>query len=295
MSRTTIHGRARAAMLCTAFATAIAGCYKSEGGSAVSDSVTPATATPATEANVVTFTASDFAFQGPDSIPAGLTALRLVNKGPEVHHMQIVKLNDGKTVMDFVNAIKAGGAPPAWATEVGGPNAPAPGSESNATQKLEPGAYAVVCFVDTPDHVPHLFKGMMRALTVTPSSSATAPEPTADVIVTLTDYDFTTSAPLTAGQRVFKVVNNAEQPHEIELMQFAPGKTHADFINWMKDFKGVPPARPIGGIAGLAKGRDGYFTADLAPGEYTFVCFLPDAKDGKPHLMHGMIKNVKVT
>ena len=37
-----------------------------------------------------------------------------------------------------------------------------------------------------------------------------------------------------------------------------------------------------------------YFTADFAPGKYGLICFLPDAKDGKPHLAHGMVREITV-
>jgi len=36
------------------------------------------------------------------------------------------------------------------------------------------------------------------------------------------------------------------------------------------------------------------FTADLAAGDYGFICFVPDAKDGKPHMMHGMMQQFAV-
>jgi hypothetical protein len=34
---------------------------------------------------------------------------------------------------------------------------------------------------------------------------------------------------------------------------------------------------------------------DLPPGEYGLVCFVPDAKDGKPHFMHGMITQLTIS
>jgi hypothetical protein len=43
------------------------------------------------------------------------------------------------------------------------------------------------------------------------------------------------------------------------------------------------------------KGKNTYFEADLAPGDYGMICFVPDAKDGKPHFAHGMIQQFKVT
>jgi hypothetical protein len=41
-------------------------------------------------------------------------------------------------------------------------------------------------------------------------------------------------------------------------------------------------------IAG--KGARAYFTADFTPGNYVMLCFIPDAKDGKSHMEHGMVQ-----
>jgi hypothetical protein len=35
-------------------------------------------------------------------------------------------------------------------------------------------------------------------------------------------------------------------------------------------------------------------TLDLVPGDYVLVCYVPDAHDGKPHLAHGMIRELVV-
>ena len=42
----------------------------------------------------------DFRFEAPDVIQAGLTEFKFLNKGPALHHMSLVKLNEGKTVDD---------------------------------------------------------------------------------------------------------------------------------------------------------------------------------------------------
>ncbi|HSA55317.1 MAG TPA: hypothetical protein VLE53_06410 [Gemmatimonadaceae bacterium] len=263
------------------------------GESESADSADSATTAAAAAPNVVTFTASDFAFDAPDTIPAGLTTIRLVNRGPELHHAQLVRFNEGKTLADFMQALQAGGPPPAWAEEMGGPNPPAPGEESNATQNLEPGNYAVVCFVDTPDKVPHVAKGMMKAFTVVPSTS-TAGEPAADVTMRLADYTFTLSDSLEAGMQTIRVENAAQQPHEVFLVQFAPGKSMPDLLKWAETYQGPPPGKPMGGIAAIGSGQHAFFTVTLTPGEYGLLCFVPDAKDGKPHIAHGMMQTLKV-
>jgi hypothetical protein len=52
---------------------------------------------------------------------------------------------------------------------------------------------------------------------------------------------------------------------------------------------------PVGGVVVLEKGGKSTFTADLAAGDYGLICFVPDAKDGKSHLAHGMMKNLKIS
>ncbi|MFI5236265.1 MAG: hypothetical protein ACHQXA_11185, partial [Gemmatimonadales bacterium] len=153
---------------------------------------------------------------------------------------------------------------------------------------------AFVCFVDLPGNVPHFAKGMMSPLTVTPST-ATAAAPASDISIGLNDYAFTLSAPLTAGTHTFSVTNSANQPHEVEFIHLAPGKTAQDFLNWMQAPNGPPPGNAIGGYTAVARPATGSFTLELTPGDYLIVCFLPDAKDGKPHVMHGMMRTDHVS
>ena len=53
------------------------------------------TSTLVPQINQVSFTAVDYGFNGPESIPAGMTAMTLVNEGRELHHQQLLKLPEG--------------------------------------------------------------------------------------------------------------------------------------------------------------------------------------------------------
>jgi hypothetical protein len=146
-----------------------------------------------------------------------------------------------------------------------------------------------MCVIDTPDKVPHFAKGMMKEMTVTAAPAVAATPPTADVSLTLNDYSFTFSSPLTAGHHVIKVDNVAAQPHEVFLIKLAPGKTPDDLAKWSATYKGDPPGMPMGGTPALVKGITHWVPVDLTPGNYVAICFVPDVKDGKPHVAHGMI------
>ena len=275
----------------------VAACAPKDKAPATADTTAAAAPTavaPAAPATV-TFHAADFRFEGPDSIPAGMITFDLINDGSTFHHMQIVRLDSAKTFADLQAAIAKPGPIPGWVTFIGGPNAPDPHSQSNATMSMPAGNYAILCFVDVPGGVPHVAKGMERSLTVVPSSAAAAAAPTPDVTMTLTDYAFGLSQPLKAGKQVIEVRNTGPQTHEVELIRLAPGKTQADLLAWMQKPNGPPPGSGVGGIAGSAPGEVSYFTADLTPGDYMLICFLPDRKDGKPHFMKGMMETVKVS
>jgi hypothetical protein len=281
---------------------AIAACAVKEApkSAATDTSATAAasTAAPAT-ANVVHVTAKDYTLTAPDTIPAGLTTLHLMNEGKEAHQAQLIKLTNGKTYADMVagmKTMKPGEPPPSWIVPAGGPNAAPPGGTSAATQTLEPGNYALVCYIPSQDGVPHIMKGMSRGLVVAPSTAAVAPEPTPTTTLTLSDYKFDFSSPLKSGENVVRVENAAAQPHEVVLFKLPPGKTMKDFQAWLpKSDKTPPPAMPMGGIVGQVKGDHAFFTANLDAGDYVLVCFFPDAKDGKPHFVHGMVQEVKIT
>lgn len=260
----------------------------------------PRVASHAPPARVVTITARDYAFDAPDTIPAGLTSFRLVNRGPELHHVQLIRLEAGKTMADFLGALRQGGPPPGWAHDVGGPNTPVPGGESNTAVELAPGRYAIACFIPSPDGKPHFVKGMVRELIVAPARSAstrgarTVTPPARRTTMTLSDYDFTLSAPLVAGAQTVRVRNVAAQAHEVLFVRLQPGKTAAQAAAWAEKPEGPPPGAPVGGTTGIRRGGWNDVSLTLEPGEYALLCFLPDAKDGKPHVAHGMMKQFRV-
>ena len=59
----------------------------------------------------VTIVARDFAFDAPDTIPAGMTTIHFVNRGPDLHHAMLVRLDGNHTAADFAKAMEADGPP----------------------------------------------------------------------------------------------------------------------------------------------------------------------------------------
>lgn len=252
-------------------------------------------ASDAPSGEVVEFVSTDYSFDGPDTLPAGWNTIRLRNDGQELHHVLMWRLEDGKTLADLEAHLASGDpADPTWAVNYGGPNASIGPFQAESTIWLDPGEYAAVCVIPSPDGQTHLAKGMMKTITV--SGGSDAPEPVADMSVDLGDFVFVRDTAYTAGQHTVAVTNSGAQPHEIVLVKLDEGATAADFTAaFAPDAPpGPPPGMPVGGLAPMAPGQKAYFQTELTPGNYAALCFLMDPESGAPHFALGMSEEFTV-
>ena len=242
----------------------------------------------------VTIVATDYAYQMPDTIDAGAVEFVLRNNGTELHHAQFVRIEGNHTVQELLAALGQHGPPPSWAVLAGGPNTPNPGAESRGIVSLKPGRHAILCVIPSPDGKPHIAKGMAREFIVRPVA-APAAMPAADVTLTLTDYNFVWSRPLTAGKTMLAVTTAPRtQPHEVIIARLAPGKQLQDALTWLEAPNGPPPMSMVGGTVGVLADDRMLVPLDLSAGAYVLLCMMPDAKDGKPHIAHGMMQQFTV-
>lgn len=241
-------------------------------------------------ASTVVFVANDYGFTGPDRIPAGVTTMQVVNKGQDLHHIQLLKLQQGKTAEDFHAAMAADPSrTPAWVKFVGGPNAVIPGRDSAATMNLTEGDYLLICLIPDKQGVPHVALGMHKPLSVRGAKATVVSEPKAGLAITTADFRFAPSEPITAGLHTIQVTNRGSMAHEVVVVKLNPGVSAKEFgVAAESGASGPPPGMPIGGIVGLDSGEHGFFTARFEPGSYGLICFFPDPVTGKPHYMHGM-------
>jgi uncharacterized cupredoxin-like copper-binding protein len=234
----------------------------------------------------------DFAFSGPDQIEAGLVGITLENDGHEPHQANIGRLADGKTIDDFTAALKQGEGPAlAMLDFVGGPNTVDPGASQRVVISLAEGNYLLLCFVPSPDGAPHIAKGMIKPVKVVARAGQGAQaEPLAAAEARLKDFMVMLPAEIKAGKQTWKVVNDGPEPHEMTLIKLAEGKTLDDIKAFMQKPDGPPPFADAGGIGALAAGKSGWLDANLTPGNYVALCFIPSpAHSGKAHFELGMV------
>jgi hypothetical protein len=112
-----------------------------------------------------TFTMKDFTFVMPDQLPAGTATYKVVNEGPQIQELNLLKLAPGTTVQDVVAWSRNPSGPPPFEA-VGGINGFSADGSGYMTVALEPGTYVAVCNVPDPaSGAPHSQLGMIKEFT----------------------------------------------------------------------------------------------------------------------------------
>lgn len=167
----------------------------------------------------------DYVFGTPASIPSGWVTFQMENVGEETHEFVLQHLPEDKTFEDLRSEViepldslqqlliegaidsteyekATQQALPEWISEVenvGGGGNVGPGQTAQTTLELEPGEYAMICFIPSPNGRRHAFQGMVRPITVTEASSeAEAPE--ADVTIRSAGREISIEDPFSPGE-----------------------------------------------------------------------------------------------
>ena len=119
---------------------------------------------------------------------------------------------------------------------------------------------------------------------------------TADV--TAVDYAFEgLPETMEAGTTSFSMVNEGDEEHELILFRRNDGETRG-----LEELLDLPEAEAeeavtFAGATFAQPGQTGYFAADLEPGTYFSVCFIPvgGGQDGPPHFTEGMAAEFEVS
>lgn len=255
--------------------------------------------TTAPAPRVVALSMAKGGFEAPDTIDAGLTTFRFANLGDEIHYAHAVRLDSARTTAEFLasyaDAVRTAGPRPTYITRSGGPGGTAPGDTSAVTHVIEPGHYVWICPVDDDNGTPHFAKGEARTFVVraVDTNSEALPLPRASGVIRLINYAFTVDAPLKAGHHTLRIVNEGPDPHDLVMVKLEADKSAEDVRFWLREPNGPPPFSLAGGVAVLAPKMEAYFETHLTSGNYALFC-MATAQDGRTHIEHGMIQQIRV-
>ena len=251
-------------------------------------------------APTITFTATEYAYEGPESIPGGLTRIELVNAGEQEHMLWLIKLDEGKGVEDFMalmETMETDPATPDWLQFYGGVTAGA-GDTVAYTIDLALGNYLLLSFSSGEDKIPDIVKGMSAMLAVTEAPSSEAAPPTTDLRTEMVDFSYVIEGTPVAGPQLVEVTNTGLEPHEIFLFKLGEEAEVQDAVEFLmagEEAAGAPPFEPYGGVGPMAAGLRAWYEFDFEAGDYGFICFVSSpTQEGAPHFMLGMTQQISV-
>lgn len=246
--------------------------------------------------HALTITASEYKFEASGGAVPGSNVVTFKNAGKEVHHVQLLHLAAGKTMQDLVAALQAGDLTKVPGKFEAGYGQVAPGGSGELHATLGAGTYAMLCFVPGADGAPHFVKGMAAPFEVKGEENKAAFK-AAEVKVTAKDYSFDAPDKLKAGNVAIELTNAGKDFHEANIFKLASGITPEQATKALASEgpppAGPPPFTPMGGAQGVLPGEKTSVVTKLDPGNYLFVCFIPDATN-VPHVAKGMVRPLTV-
>jgi hypothetical protein len=268
------------------------------GGLMLASAVAIACSSDTPTANAATFVATDFAFAQDGAMVPGTNEITLRNDGQQPHHLQLIRLGEGKTFDDGLAALAAveeGGPPPEWLSFVGGPSMVDPGQSTTIVDTFEAGVHMMICFIpDFTDGVPHFVKGMIGSFEVSGERNS-ASLPSTDATITGSDYAYQLPSGLRAGSRTVELTNAGAELHEVVVVRLNQGASIQDYLAFLagEGPAGPPPGVAIGGVQAIPPGVSQRAVLDLAAGTYGVLCFIPNG-EGIPHFALGMFGQFEV-
>lgn len=249
------------------------------------------------EPESVAVRAADYSYPtAPRDLESGEVEFTLTNAGKEPHQAQLFKMKEGVEIAQLVDE----GKKPEPERDFsplgeygGGPNAVDPGETQVSVAQLEAGSYAFFCQVPDAQGRAHLALGMVSALEVTQADEE-AEAANADYSSSATEFSFELPEQWD-GTIAFE--NRGQQPHELQVIGVAEGKTPEDVEAWFKAEPGTagPPSWTTGGgISVIEVGDTGSFEANIEPGTYFAMCFVADPEKKAPHFALGMMQRFEV-
>ncbi|HET8522048.1 MAG TPA: hypothetical protein VFL82_02375 [Thermomicrobiales bacterium] len=231
-------------------------------------------------------------------IPAGYILLTVTNQMEDSDSAFLIGPGQGQTMDELMQAAAAAAATPEafpaiayTAAILGGPGDLAPGDTGQAIIQVPAGDWVIVDEGNLPG----------APITATAGTPTSQTPPSADVTITEVDFAFGGfDATFPVGKQIWQVTNQGKQPHMLVLQKLKVEATVADILVAFSQPENATPTPggfgpgdleqvSPGGVVLQSSGTTVWPILDLEAGRYAAFCFVPDERNGQPHVMEGMI------
>ncbi len=204
---------------------------------------------------IVAVAAREYAYDLPSEIPAGSVSFELTNQGEMPHEFGLLQLEEEASSEELQFLLGSDQGLPEGISHVAGASVLSPGLSARMTTDLEPGPYALYCYLPTPSGAPHVDQGMIATFEAGPDE-VDVPAPDPDLTVSFDDDGGYEIPEVEAGRQVVEFRNDrADLPHTFQLVSYGPDQTKEDVTAWLAGrLDGPAPAIFPGGAREVAPG-----------------------------------------
>ncbi len=211
----------------------------------------------------------------------GVAAITLRNTDDEAHMMAVARLRPGVTRHQVVAAMKKGGeqaVAPLLADRdmrYGVPGPVGVGASTTVTApRLRAGNYALICFFNGKDGMPHWAMGMIGMLRVKGPKQQL--QPRSKGTITISDKGIRLPGTFD-GHGTYAVKDVGTKPHNLSFAKLSKGTTLKAYAGYVG--QRMQSGQPIdggggvlwGGVDGLNPGQRVWLTLDLPRGHYGYL------------------------
>lgn len=241
------------------------------------------------------------ALELPESVPAGLVNITLVNEDESPREAQILRVTGGQSPEEAVEAVTSDGGPiPDWIEDGGGVAPVEPGQTGTVSQVLAPGEYVVLDLFEPEEEEnsqSNAELGSTAEFTVE-GEPADAELPETEATITAEDYSFSAEG-LQPGKNTIRFENTGEELHHAILFPINEGVEFSEVEEAFGSEEGPEGPPPVDferqvGTAVIDGGIAQNVELELEEGRYAALCFIQDREGGPPHVAQGMISELTV-
>jgi len=245
---------------------------------------------------VLTVVAHDATLESSPTVPAGLTTVRLLLKGPVRRELVVHRIPAGTTGESLVRG--AVGRPSRWFERwsFGGPTVPRDSAgDATATFDLRPGRYALVAYEVDAAGRPRGDRLIWRQITAIAASVLIPGRfPVPDATIKVKDSRIDVAGAMRPGQRTLQVENVGSRPHEVIIGRLAAGKTLDDVRRWNRDRDEPAPFVYVGGLTPMSPGAEAQTRLVLQGGVHVVLCPMRDEGTMTRDYARGVLATFKV-
>jgi hypothetical protein len=250
--------------------------------------------TSAAPERTLVVTAYEYSFQSPDSLPAGVVSVRLVNRGTIGHQVSFARLDDSSSLARVMKSLVDYKAHTGGIQWTGGVESAIPGGSGKTILVLRPGRYVIVCAYDH-DGQRHMSMGMLRPLVVTAgAANANMTLPATATTIRLSDYHVAIVGALHSGSQLVRIENIGAHWHQLSITRIRDRATIDEIMKWDGKSQPAPLQNISGGAAAMEPATASVISLDLEPGRYELECGLSDDSKSKPHFLLGMHADIAI-